>query len=303
MQQSSAMGAREWAILLFLSAIWGSSFVFLKVLVETTPPLTVVFGRLAIAAAALNLVTRGGALRPEILARWPEFGFYALVSTALPFCLITFGETEISSGLASILNATTPIFAVLIAHLAFADERLTWNKGLGAVAGFLGVVVLVGPTALAVGRGALVGQAACLVAALSYGCASVFARRFRGLAPLNIVAAQMTAATLLVAPASLIVDRPFALPAPPPAAWASLLTLALICTAFAFWLYFRLVARVSGAVVSLVTVLSPVSAIGLGAVFLGERLEARAAGGLALIALGLVAIDGRLLRRLRRRAG
>ena len=300
MQQSSAMGAKEWGTLIVLSVIWGSSFVLLKVLIETIPPLTIVFGRLAISALAMNLVTRGGAFRPEILARWPEFVFYGLVSAALPFSLITLAETEIDSGLASILNATTPIFAVVIAHFSFADERLSWNKGVGALAGFLGVVVLIGPSALAIGRDGLAGQMASLVAALSYGCASVFARRFRGLAPLNVVAAQMTIAALLVAPASLIVDRPFDLTPPPPVAWASLAALALICTAFSYWLYFRLVAKVSGTVLSVATVLSPVSAVALGVMFLGERLEFRALGGLLLIALGLAAMDGRPLARLRR---
>jgi drug/metabolite transporter (DMT)-like permease len=291
------MGAQEWILLLVLSVIWGASFVFLKVLVESLPPLTIVAARLAISAAVLNLVTGGAAFRPAVLARWPEFLALAVLSTAVPFSLITFGETRITSGLASILNATTPMFVVLVAHAFTQDERLSWNRGLGVVAGFAGVAILIGPTALSgVGRGGAIGEIACLVASAIYGCSSVFARRFRDLAPMQVVTGQLTAATLLTAPLSLIFDRPFGLPPPPPAAWASLAGLALICTALAFVIYFRIIARAGATNVSLVTLLSPPSAILLGVLFLHERPELRSLAGLAVIGLGLAAIDGRPIR-------
>lgn len=297
-QPARAMGAREWALLLMLSVIWGASFVFLKVLVAALPPLTIVFLRLTIAATALNLVTGGGAFRPEVLRQWRAFIVLGFISTALPFSLITFGETRVTSGLASILNATTPMFVVLVAHLFTRDERLSWNRGAGVVVGFLGVAVLIGPSALAGGGGAAVGELACLGGSMAYGCSNVYARRFRGLPPLQVVAGQLTAAAILMAPMSLILDHPFSLAMPPIGAWGAMLGLALVCTALAFVVYFRILAAAGATNVSLVTLLSPPSTLLMGVLFLGEPLEMRGLMGLALIGLGLAAIDGRLLKRL-----
>ena len=301
MQQSGAMGARAWTLLLALSVIWGGSFVFLKILVAALPPFTVVAARLLIAAAAITAITRGAAFRGEVARRWPEFLALGFISMTLPFSLITFGETRITSGLASILNATVPIFVVLTAHAFTHDERLTWGRGAGVLAGFAGVAVLIGPTAFAHGGGrAVVGELACLGGSIAYGFSNVYARRFRGLPPLQVVAGQLIAAAALTAPLSLVVDHPFSLPAPPLGAIGALLGLALICTALAFVLYFRLLALAGATNASLNTLLSPVSALLLGVVFLREPLEPRSLAGLALIGAGLIAIDGRALKLLSR---
>jgi drug/metabolite transporter (DMT)-like permease len=295
------LGPREWALLLLLGLVWGASFFFFKILVAALPPFTVVFGRLLIAAVAMTVIARAsGAWRGLSPRQWGDFLVFGAIANAVPFTLIAYGETGISSGMASILNATTPIFTVLVAHVFTHDDRLTWNRAIGVVACFAGVVVLVGPSSLTeAGRADLPGQLACLGASIAYGFAGVYARRYRGLPPLQVVTAQLTASALIMAPLSLLIDRPWTLPAPGATVWASLLGLALLCTAFAYLLYFRVLKTAGATNVSLVTFLAPVSAIILGVAILHEPLEPRAIVGLAVIGLGLAAVDGRLLNRMK----
>ena len=246
-------------------------------------------------------------LRREAMPRdgrtWRAFLVMGLLNNAIPFSLIAFGETHIASGLASILNATTPMFTALVAHLATANEKLTGGKMIGIGLGFAGVAVLVGPEALAhIGGGDLLGKLAVLLASISYGFAGVFGRRFRGLAPLKVATGQVTASTLLMLPLFVLFDRPWTLPAPGLGTWAALVGLAVPSTALAYMLFFRILARAGATNVSLVTLLVPVSAVLLGAVFLGETLSAVTYAGMALIALGLACIDGRPLGLLRWRA-
>ncbi len=290
------MGAPEWAALLILSLLWGGSFFFFKVLVATLPPFTVVLGRVGIAALALHglLMIRRDPLR---LPRrdWGPFLILGLLNNVLPFSLIAFGETRITSGAAAILNATTPIFTVLVAHAWTADERLTPAKAAGVLAGFLGAAVLIGPEALSgLGRGDLLGDGACLLAALIYGFGAVYGRRFKAIPPLKIATAQVTAATLILLPVAALADRPWDLPMPTPGTWAAWLALALLSTALAYLLYFRILKAAGATNLVLVTFLLPGSALILGAAFLGEAVTPRALGGLALIGLGLAAIDGRV---------
>lgn len=293
------LGALEWALLLLLGLIWGSSFFFFKILVEALPPFTVVFGRLTIASAALMIVAARS--WTALGARtWAEIALLAAISNVVPFSLIAYGETRISSGLAAILNASTPIFTALVAHVFMKDERLSWNKAAGVIVCFLGVTVLVGPSAFSdQGQEALPGELACLGAALVYGFATVYGRRFRAIAPLQLSAAQILAAAVITLPLMLAFDRPWSLAAPGPAAWAAYAGLGLLCTALAYLIYFRILKTAGATNVSLVTILAPVSAILLGVLFLGETLEWRSLVGLAVIAAGLAALDGRLLRRLR----
>jgi drug/metabolite transporter (DMT)-like permease len=289
------MGAPEWIALLALSTLWGGSFFFFKVLVAELPPFTVVLGRVGIAALALNLLllARRDPLWREFQL-WRPFLVLGLLNNVIPFSLIAFGETRITSGSAAILNATTPIFTILAAHLFTADERLTVPKGIGVLAGFLGVAVLIGPEALSgLGQGDLLGDACCLLAALVYGLAAIYGRRFKGIAPLKIATAQVTAATIILLPLAGLVDRPWTLPMPSPGAWMALLAIALLCTALAYLLYFRILAVAGATNLVLVTFLLPASALGLGALFLSEQVTPQALLGLALIGLGLAAIDGR----------
>ncbi|WP_020696065.1 DMT family transporter [Reyranella massiliensis] len=292
------MTARVWIWLLSLSVLWGGSFFFAKVALGELAPLSVVFARVALAAIALNFVlalTVGSLFLRNV--PWRSFFAMGLLNNLVPFALIFWGQTQIASGLASILNATTPLFTMVVAHFLTRDERIDAIK-LGALTiGIGGVAVLVGPDALAGSHGVL-GQLACLGGALSYAFAGVYGRRFKamGVAPLDAAAGQVTASTMLILPIMQIVDQPWTLPAFPSASvWASLVGLALLSTALAYVLYFRILAAAGATNLLLVTFLIPATAILLGASVLGEHLLPRHFVGMALIGLSLAAIDGRLL--------
>ena len=289
------MALRVWLWLLSLSVLWGGSFFFAKVAVGELGPFTVVFARVSLAALALALIVP---LRRD--APWPTYFAMGFLNNALPFSLIFWGQTEIGSGLASILNATTPLFTLVVAHLLTPDEKIDRTKVAALLIGLLGVVVLIGPAAL-VGSSTLWGQAACLAAALSYAFAGIYGRRFRrlGIAPAEAAAGQLTASTALILPIMLVVDRPWMLPPPSLTVWLALGALALLSTALAYVLYFRILAAAGATVLLLVTFLIPVPAILLGAMVLGERLEPRHYAGMALIGLGLAIIDGRIAALLR----
>jgi len=293
------MNLRVWIWLLSLSVLWGGSFFFAKVAVAELGPLTVVFGRVALAALALNfvVVSTGRSLFRRGTP-WPAFAVMGLLNNLIPFSLIFWGQTQIASGLASILNATTPLFTLVVAHLATRDERITAAKGMALLIGFAGVVVLLGPDLLVGGRSGLAGQVACLTAALSYAFAGVYGRRFQAMrvAPTQAAAGQVTASAMLILPIMLLVDRPWMLPAlPAVSVWAALAGLALLSTALAYVLYFRILAAAGATNLLLVTFLIPVTAILLGTAFLGERLEPRQSAGMALIGIGLAVLDGRLV--------
>jgi drug/metabolite transporter (DMT)-like permease len=289
------MALRVWLWLLSLSVLWGGSFFFAKVAVGELGPFTVVFARVSLAALALALIVP---LRRD--APWPTYFAMGFLNNALPFSLIFWGQTEIGSGLASILNATTPLFTLVVAHFLTPDEKIDRIKVAALLMGLLGVVVLIGPAAL-VGSAALWAQAACLAAALSYAFAGVYGRRFRrmGIAPTEAAAGQLTASTVLILPIMLVVDRPWTMPPPSLTVWLALGALALLSTALAYVLYFRILAAAGATVLLLVTFLIPVPAILLGAMVLGEQLEARHYAGMALIGLGLAVIDGRIAGLLR----
>ncbi|MFI5001645.1 MAG: DMT family transporter [Reyranellales bacterium] len=292
------MSLRVWIWLLSLSVLWGCSFFFAKVAIGELGPLTVVFGRVALAAAALNIAlaaTARSLFRPG--TPWPTYLVMGFLNNALPFSLIFWGQTHIASGLASILNATTPLFTVVVAHALTADEKMNGAKIAALLTGLAGVALLVGPDALGHAASSLWGELACLGAALSYAFAGVYGRRFKamGVAPLEAAAGQVSASTLLILPIMLIVERPWLLPAAPsPTVWAALGGLALLSTALGYVLYFRILAAAGATNLLLVTFLIPVTAILLGAAFLGERLELRHFAGMALIGVGLAVIDGRI---------
>jgi len=289
-----------WTMLLALSALWGGSFFFFKVLVAEYPPLTVVLGRVGFATIALNLLlaVRGDPMRRAL--PWAKFAVMGLLNNIFPFVLIVFGEMRISSGLASILNATTPLFGVLVAHAFTTNEKLTVARGAGVLFGLAGVAILIGPSALAgLTSGDLAGEGACLLAALFYAVAGIYGRRFRGLPPLQIATGQITASAALLLPVTTIIDHPWTLAPPSLHAWGAFAGISLLCTALAYLLYFRILAIAGATNLLLVTFLLPVSALLLGWLALDETIEPRAFAGMALIGLGLAAIDGRILRVLR----
>jgi drug/metabolite transporter (DMT)-like permease len=296
------MSARNWGLLLLLSLLWGSSFFFYKLLVAVLPPVTVVLGRVGIAAIAMNLwLLAQGQVMPRSPLLWARFLLLGLLNTSIPFVLIAWGETRITSGMASILNATTPIFMVAVAHWGTDDEKLSLGKIAGIVLGIMGVMVLVGPEAFR-GAGYLWGALAVVGASCAYGFGGVYSRRFKDLPPLVAATGQITGGALILLPLSLVVDHPWTLPMPSPPMWAALLAIALVNTALAYVVYFKMVATVGVTYISLVTFLIPIIALLLGALFLGESVTAQALAGMAVIALGLAAIDGRIFYWARRRA-
>ena len=298
------MNRSDWGTLLVLALIWGAAFLFIGVAVRHVPPLTYVWLRLAIAAAAMWAFLRfkGTALDLPRSA-WGSILLLALLNNALPFTLFGWGQTHIASGLASILNATTPIWGVVVAHLFTRDELLTPRKLAGVLLGFGGVALMIGPSLLTNLGSSALAQLACVTASLSYALAAVWARRFRkqGLSPLTVTTAQLTAGAAMMLPLALIVDQPWTMAMPPLTAWGSIVALAVVCSAFGYVLYFRLIDSSGATNALLVTLLVPPVAILLGSLFLAEVLAPQDFAGLALIALGLAAIDGRLLSAFGRR--
>jgi drug/metabolite transporter (DMT)-like permease len=298
---TSVMGGWEWTMLLALAVLWGGSFFFNAIAVRELPSFTLVWLRVAVAAATLLLVLRLlGHRMPTEGHIWAAFFGMGLLNNVVPFVLIVWGQHHIASGLASILNATTPLFTVLVAHLLTPDEKLTPLKASGVVVGFAGAVFMIGPDALGgLGTG-VTAQLACLAGALTYAFAGIFGRRFKrmGVAPMATAAGQVCASTVLLLPLMLLVDRPWTLAMPHPATWVAVAGVGLLSTALAYVLYFRILAAAGATNLLLVTFLIPVSAILLGALVLDETLLPRHFGGMALIGVGLACIDGRLPRLL-----
>ena len=278
-----------------LSMLWGWSFPLNSLAVRGIPPVTLALLRVSVAAAVLLAVMRG--LRLSVpRAAWPALAGMGLLNNALPFVLIMWGQQGNGSALASVLNASTPLFGVLVAHVLLPDERMTPAKASGVAVGFAGVAVMVGPGVE--GHGVL-PPLACLGGAVSYAFAGVYGRRFRqmGLAPLATATGQVCASALMLLPVALVVDRPWGLLPPGPAAWGSVLAVGVFCTALAYLLYFRILAAVGAVNLLLVTLLVPVSAVLLGVGVLGEVLQGRHLAGMGLVAAGLVLLDGRVVRR------
>jgi drug/metabolite transporter (DMT)-like permease len=300
--QRPSMSAADWLLLVGLSLLWGGSFFFAKIAVLELPPLTVALGRVAIAAAILLTLARAtGVALPGTLATWRPYALMGLLNNVIPFTLLFWGQTHIPSGLAAILNATTPLFTVLVAHIWTADEKLNAARIAGLAAGLAGVVVMIGPDVLRDLGANVLAQFACLLAAISYAFAGVYGRRFRGEPVLRVAAGQLTASSIILALPVALIDRPWMLPFPSGKAIAALLALAALSTALGYLFFFRILARAGATNVALVTFLIPVSAILLGTLVLGEQLALGHLVGMAAIALGLAAIDGRAVRLFRRR--
>jgi drug/metabolite transporter (DMT)-like permease len=298
------MAASDWALLAVLSIVWGGSFLFVGFAVRELPPLTIVAVRVVTAALALLLVLRLLNVElPRTRQAWAAFLGMSILNNVIPFTLIVWGQSHIASGLASILNATTPLFTVIVAHYLTTDERLTGQRFAGVIVGFVGVAVMIGAAAFASLDASILAQLAILGAALSYGFSGVFGRRFKtmGIPPLATAAGQVTVSSAILLPTALIVDHPWTLPVPSTGAILSLAALGLVSTAFAYLIFFRLLARAGATNVGLVTFLIPASAILLGVLVLGETLAARHMAGMALIGAGLILIDGRLISGLNAR--
>ncbi len=289
------MNAGDWLRLGGLSLLWGGSFLFYRMLATELPPFTTVLGRVGLAAVVLLALLKLAGT-PIVIPRtqWWRLAGMATLNNALPFALFAWGETRVQGGTAAILNAMTPMFAVLVGAFWARSEQLTGARVAGVLCGIAGVAVLIGPGAL-LGQD-LLGQAACLLASLLYGFSMHYAKRITGIVPPCMALGQLTAATVLILPVALLADRPWSLPLPSLSGWMALLGIAVLCTSLAYLMFFDLLRRVGGTNLSLVTLLVPVSALILGALVLHEPIGWNALGGMALIAAGLAAIDGRVWR-------
>lgn len=292
------MTAKAWLLLIILSVLWGGSFFFIKLTLNDLQPLTVVLGRVVLAAIALTTFAYfQGHRMPTSPQVWREFLIMGALNNLIPFSLISWGQLHIDSSLAAILNATTPVFGVVLAHFLTADERLTINRILGVICGFCGVAVLVGTEVLSGLQLRGIGQFAVLLAAFSYACAGIYGRRFRQL-PATVAATGMVSETaVMMLPLTLVLERPWTASLNL-ISLGALLALGWLSTAIAYLLYFHILAIAGATNLLLVTFLIPMSAMLLGVLVLGERLEWNAFVGMVLIFVGLAAIDGRLFNRL-----
>lgn len=295
------MTLATWGILALLGLIWGGSFFFARIAIQHVPALTLVLLRVALAALALHIYVfgRDGIYR-ELQARWRQFLLLGLINNAIPHTFIFLGQTQIGAGLAAILNATTPVWTVLTANALTHDEKLSLAKITGCLLGLAGTAALIGPSALPglTTSGSNIPPWALLfplIAAISYGFAATYGKRFRGVAAPVTAAGQLTASTLIMLPLAVIIDAPWHLQVPPLTSVLAVLALALLSTAYAYILFFHIMSRAGATNTSLVTLLVPPSAILLGFLFLGETLESTDIAGMLLITAGLVVLDGRIL--------
>lgn len=295
------MSSFEWLLLIILSILWGGSFFFVGIAVDAFPPFTIVAIRVSLAAVALVAVVFLSGLRlPTSPGVWLAFFGLGIINNLIPFSLIAWGQTYIASGLASILNATTPIFGVIAAHFLTKDEKITRFKIIGVTLGLIGVVIMIGKESLGGLGSNIFAQLAILGAAMSYSLAGIYGRRFGRLQikPLVIATSQVIASSIMFIPIALIIDKPYLLPMPGINVWLALAGLALASTSLAYIIYFRILSTAGATNVLLVTLLIPVSAILLGTFFLGEQLELQHYLGMALIGSGLISIDGRIFMRI-----
>ena len=293
------LGPMDWGLLVLLSLLWGGSFLCVGIAVQELPVLTIIALRVSLAALVLwGIALFSGHQLPRGRKTWQAFLALGLLNNVIPFGLIVFGQQTIGAGLAAILNATTPLWTVLIAALFLADERFSKQKLFGVLLGLVGVIVMVGPDSLAGISRNLGAQLAVLGATLSYAFASVFGRRFAAakISPLHTALGQVTASSFILVPLALMIDTPWASALPSQATIFAILGLAVLSTAGGYLLFFNILERAGATNVSLVTLLIPPSAIAMGMLFLEETLQAIHFIGLALIILGLLSLQGRLFR-------
>ena len=298
----TSLTPRAWAELLLLAAVWGGSFLAIRTALDELPVLTTVAHRVfwaALALWAVVLVTRTPVPRAPRL--WGACLVMGGLNNVIPFTLMAWGQLHIETGLASILNAATAIWGTLVAAAVFADERLTARKLAGVAVGFAGVALAVGLSALAALDLRSLGQIAVVAGTVSYAFAAVWARaQLRGLPPVVAAAGMLTGSSLVLVPLAMMAEGPPSFDLAP-ATWAAIAYGALVSTAFAYLLYYRVLAMAGSGNLLLCTLMIPPVAILLGAWVRAEALPPHALAGFAVLAAGLVILDGRALTLLRRR--
>jgi len=293
----------EWMLLVLLSVVWGGSFFFNGIALREFPTLSIVTARVGLAALALLFLMRmlgqGIQLNRQILKAF--FGM-SFLNNVVPFSLIVWGQQHIASGVASILNATTPLFTMLVAHWFTTDEKINPRRLLGVLTGMGGVGLMMGLDSMESSGFHLLGQSAILLAAFSYGLAGVYGKRFAQLEipPLATATGQLCASSMILIPLTFWIDQPWTMAMPSIEGMGSLLGIALLSTALAYVIYFRLLKTAGATNLLLVTLLIPVSAIILGVFLLDESLQPQHLSGMGVISLGLLIMDGRLLQFFRK---
>lgn len=303
MNSAPVMDRQSWLLLIFLSVLWGGSFFFIAIAVQELPPLTVALARVGLAASFLLPVLRllGGAL-PSRLTDWQPFFVMSVLNNVIPFSLMMTAQMYLTGGMTSVLNATTPLFSVLI-FAYVGEETLSPHRIVGVLMGLFGVAVLQGAS-LSMSGGQSIGMALCLIGTISYAFAGLWGRRkLAGVKPITSATCQLMCSTLIVAIAVVLIDRPWTLPAPSLRTVVALVALAAVSTAFAYILFFTILARAGATNTMLVTLLIPVTAILLGVWFLNEPLTVNEVIGALIIATSLLVLDGRPVTWLRARLG
>src|SRR5579871_2039136 len=292
----SSIDSRDWVLLILLSILWGGSFFFNGIIIRDVPPFTAVLLRVSVAALMLVPLLRVyGIAWPRGLSGWAPFFAIGLFNNVLPFSLIVTGQTYVPSGLASILNATTPLFTVVVMAVA-GEETLQPRRVLGVIAGLVGVMILRGDAVGVERQGQSIGILLCLAGAFSYGLAALVARRLPPTSqPLGTATFQMLAAAVMMLPVSAWFDRPWELAMPGARTWLAVIGLAVLSTALAYIVFFQILQRSGATNVMLVTLLIPLTAILLGYVLLREPMSVREIAGAVVIGSALLIIDGRLV--------
>jgi drug/metabolite transporter (DMT)-like permease len=294
--EAPRLDGRSWALLVSLAALWSVSFIFIKVAAEDIPAFTLVLIRVGLAAAVLHAVVLARRIDyPRSPAIFGRFAVMGTINNIIPFALIVYATSRLGAGSASILNATAPIFALVVAHFATADEKITPAKVAGILLGVGGVAAMAGPQAVAGLTADLAAIAAMLVACFFYGLSAVYGRGFRGIDATVSATCQLSASALLLLPVALVVEQPWRVPLPGTVAIAAVVALALVSTALAYVVYYALILRAGATNTILVTLLIPVGGVVLAWALLGETLSPGEAAGMFLIGLGLAIIDGRVL--------
>lgn len=300
MTQSPKLDGNGWLLIAILAILWGGAFFLIEVGLRSFPPITLVFIRVGFAVPAMWIAMRIlGEQLPKGREIWLWLTVVGAFNCALPFTLFFWGQQHLDSSYAAILNATTPLWGVVTAHFMTTDEKATPTRIIGVLVGLAGIVVMIGPDAMKGMSDNLLAQLACLVSTVFYSLAAIFGRRLSqsSLTPMAVATGQTMTAALLMIPIMLVVDQPWTLPMPRLDATLAGLALALVSTALAYFLYFRLIDRSGASNAQLVAFLMPILAVILGIAFLGESLSGGQIAGAALIAVGLAVLDGRLVAR------
>lgn len=291
-----------WLYLLALSTLWGGTFYFVEIALPEIPPFTLVFLRIAAAMLILHAILNlFGTVFPWSARLFGQFLVMGLLNNVVPFSLIFIGQIQLGAGLASILNAMTPISTVVAAHFLTDNEKATGAKVLGVLVGFAGVTLLIGMDALSGMLNHVWAEVGIIVATVFYAFSAVYGRRFNSLSPTVSAAGQLTAATVIMLPIAVVFDAPWRLPMPSATAWLAVLAMGVLSTALAYVLFYRILAIAGATNLLLVTFLMPVTAILLGTLLLDERLSPQHWLGLGVIFLALIILDGRPYRRWRSR--